>query len=182
MKKWLTASLGALILGSAVARAEHGSGSWPTASTRPADTSAPSAPVVSESLHGAIVAPTPELTGTAQPGSTVMLLIDGQEVGSTQAEASGQWSYMPTRPLMDGPHEVKARATDADGHTSAESVGRTFTVILQGGEDLSVQGEGLGCTSMGSEASLVWLGLGVLVTLAGHRRTARPPQSSWPLP
>ncbi|HEX8437475.1 Ig-like domain-containing protein, partial [Archangium sp.] len=93
------------------------------------DTLGPVAPVVSQSLEGATFdTSTPVLTGTAEPGSTVTVIIDGKEVGTVTADASGNWNYTPTTSLKDGPHEVKARATDPSGNEGPVSDGRTFTV------------------------------------------------------
>jgi uncharacterized protein (TIGR03382 family) len=94
------------------------------------DTTAPTAPVVSGPLEGATLDTlTPAITGTAEPGSTVTVIIDGQEVGTVKADASGNWSYTPTTPLTVGPHEVKVRSTDEAGNTSPVSPGRTFTIV-----------------------------------------------------
>jgi uncharacterized protein (TIGR03382 family) len=94
------------------------------------DTVAPAAPVVSAPASGATLDTlTPVITGTAEPGSTITVIIDGQVVGTVKADASGNWSYTPTTPLTVGPHEVKTRATDEAGNTSPDSTGRTFTIV-----------------------------------------------------
>jgi uncharacterized protein (TIGR03382 family) len=101
----------------------------PATYTWAVDTLAPTAPVVSPALEGATFdTATPALTGTAEPGSTVTVIIDGVEVGTAQADASGSWSYTPTTPLSEGSHEVKARATDPAGNDGPVSGGRTFTI------------------------------------------------------
>jgi uncharacterized protein (TIGR03382 family) len=93
------------------------------------DTTKPTAPVVSPELEGATFdTSTPVITGTAEPGSTVTVIIDGVTVGTTTADTSGTWSYTPTTPLTEGSHQVKARATDPAGNEGAESGGRTFTI------------------------------------------------------
>ncbi|QHS58617.1 Ig-like domain-containing protein [Chitinophaga agri] len=63
---------------------------------------------------------TPDVTGTAEANSTVTIIVDGVAVGTTTATAGGSYTY--TLPVqVDGPHTVKATATDAAGNTSAES-------------------------------------------------------------
>jgi uncharacterized protein (TIGR03382 family) len=102
----------------------------PDSRTWTVDTLAPPAPVVNPALGSTPVDTlTPAITGTAEPGSTVTVIIDGQVVGTVQADASGNWSYTPGTPLTVGPHEVKARATDEAGNTSPDSTGRSFTIV-----------------------------------------------------
>jgi uncharacterized protein (TIGR03382 family) len=104
--------------------------STPASRTWTVDTVAPAAPVVGAPASGATLDTlTPAITGTAEPGSTVTIIIDGQVVGTVKADASGNWSYTPTTPLTVGPHEVKARATDEAGNTSPDSSGRSFTIV-----------------------------------------------------
>ncbi|MFP2924194.1 Ig-like domain-containing protein [Pyxidicoccus sp. 3LG] len=71
---------------------------------------------------------TPTVAGTAEEGSSVVVWLDGVEVGTARVEASGAWSLVLSSPLTDGSHEATAIATDAAGNTSARSVGRAFTV------------------------------------------------------
>ncbi|ATB30661.1 adventurous gliding motility protein AgmC [Melittangium boletus] len=94
------------------------------------DTLAPAAPVVLAPDEGSEqTTTTPVISGTAEPGSTVTVIIDGVEVGTTTTDASGNWSFPTTTPLTPGPHEVTARATDAAGNTSPDSAPRGFTVV-----------------------------------------------------
>jgi MYXO-CTERM domain-containing protein len=92
------------------------------------DLTPPAAPVVSTPTEGAVVdTATPVISGMAEPGSTVTLVIDGTPVGTTTADASGNWTFTPP-PLVDGPHTVTATATDVAGNTGPASAPRTFTV------------------------------------------------------
>ncbi|OLO06322.1 hypothetical protein BTW08_18070, partial [Salinicola sp. MH3R3-1] len=79
------------------------------------DTTAPAAPMI-EPTNG------DEITGTAEPGSTVTLTdADGTPIGSVDADPEdGSWSFMPDEPLPDGT-EVNATATDASGNVSPEA-------------------------------------------------------------
>ncbi|WP_050791952.1 Ig-like domain-containing protein [Stigmatella aurantiaca] len=93
------------------------------------DTTAPAAPVVTAPANGAVLTDTtPTYSGTAEAGATVNVIVDGVPVGTTTANASGAWSFTPTVPLADGPHTVKATATDAVGNTGPESNTNTFIV------------------------------------------------------
>ncbi|MFY0526237.1 adventurous gliding motility protein AgmC [Archangium gephyra] len=94
------------------------------------DTTAPAVPVVaSPEENGTVDTLTPVITGSAEPNSTVTVIIDGTEVGTVRTDASGNWSYTPTTPLTTGPHEVQVRATDEAGNSSTTSEPRTFTVV-----------------------------------------------------
>ncbi|OJH36194.1 adventurous gliding motility protein AgmC [Cystobacter ferrugineus] len=91
------------------------------------DTVAPAAPVVSTPTEGAYVTTPVIITGRAEAGSTVTVLIDGVPVGLASANDSGEWTY-ETSAVLDGPREVKVTATDAANNTSADSNTRTFMV------------------------------------------------------
>ncbi|HEX8704183.1 MAG TPA: Ig-like domain-containing protein, partial [Myxococcaceae bacterium] len=93
------------------------------------DTGAPAAPVVTTPANGSITNDnTPTYSGTAEPNSTVTVIVDGAPVGTTTADAAGNWTFTPAEPLADGPHSVRATATDAAGNTSPASNTNTFTV------------------------------------------------------
>ncbi|MDP3236610.1 MAG: Ig-like domain-containing protein [Myxococcales bacterium] len=88
----------------------------------------PMAPVItSPSPNGTTTSPRPEFKGTAEPGSTVTVRVDGMTVCTTTADASGQFSCTPTTPLSPGPHSVTATATNPTG-TSPASTSVPFTV------------------------------------------------------
>lgn len=100
----------------------------PASYTWTVDTTAPAAPVVTAPANGSVTNnPTPLVSGTAEPNSTVTVIIDGSPVGTTTADGSGNWSY-PSAALSDGSHTVRARATDAAGNTGPDSNTNTFTV------------------------------------------------------
>jgi hypothetical protein len=70
---------------------------------------------------------TPTYSGTAEPGSTVNVFVNGANVGTTLADAAGTWSFTQPAPLANGQHTVYVRATDADNNTSPSAT-VTFTV------------------------------------------------------
>ncbi|NBR07197.1 MAG: hypothetical protein EBT92_15725 [Planctomycetes bacterium] len=93
------------------------------------DTIAPTVPVVaSPALTNDN---TPVIAGTAEPGSTITLVIDGFTFTTTAANPGGAWSVdlqtlapvgggsTPITALTDGVHSVTVTATDLAGNTSA---------------------------------------------------------------
>ncbi|MDY7228839.1 adventurous gliding motility protein AgmC [Hyalangium rubrum] len=93
------------------------------------DTTAPAAPVVLTPADGETIGDnTPTYSGTAEPNSTVTLIVDGVEVGTTPASAAGTWSFTPTTGLANGTHTVRAHARDAVGNTGPDSATNTFIV------------------------------------------------------
>jgi outer membrane protein OmpA-like peptidoglycan-associated protein len=88
----------------------------------------PPAPVVTAPAAGSSTNDTtPELAGTATPGSTVTVRVDGVTACVTTAGTSGQFSCTPTTPLAQGQHQVTATATTSAG-TSLASAAVSFTV------------------------------------------------------
>ncbi len=146
----------------------------PATYTWTVDTVPPEVPVVeSPAQNGTVDTPTPVIRGSAEPNSTVIVIIDGQVVGTTRTDASGNWSYTPTTPLTPGSHEVQVRATDEAGNTGTASAPHTFTVIQEPdnmGGDIAFLGDGLGCSATGGDSSLVLMGLGTFLALARRRR------------
>lgn len=71
--------------------------------------------------------PTPVLTGRTTPFSAVKLFAGDTEIGNTVASATGEWS-ITTSSLADGPHLIRAQATDGSGHVSLMSATLTVTV------------------------------------------------------
>ncbi|MFB4369389.1 MULTISPECIES: Ig-like domain-containing protein [unclassified Pseudomonas] len=94
---------------SIVARDPTGNQSAPVAVT--VDAVAPSTPTIAPSNGG-------QLSGTAEAGSTVILTgPGGVAIGQTTADGSGNWSFTPPSPLLDGT-QVDVVARDAAGNTS----------------------------------------------------------------
>ncbi|MDG0792139.1 Ig-like domain-containing protein [Cohnella ginsengisoli] len=93
------------------------------------DTTAPAAPVVTNPTNGSTTNDsTPAYSGTAEANSTVTVFVDGSSIGTTTANASGNWNKTQLTPLAEGSHTVKARASDGVGNTSVDSNTNTFTV------------------------------------------------------
>ena len=75
---------------------------------------------------------TPTLIGTAEAGATVTVFANSGSganvLGTTVADAGGNWSFTVTSPLADGVYTITATATDAAGNVSAVSGSFTLTI------------------------------------------------------
>ncbi|WP_445493012.1 Ig-like domain-containing protein [Rhodopseudomonas sp. RCAM05734] len=66
------------------------------------------------------------LNGTAVPNSTIKILDSTKQIGTSTADASGNWTFSSSA-LTDGSHKFSATATTSAG-TSASSVARTVVI------------------------------------------------------
>jgi hypothetical protein len=113
------------------ASGQAGPASLPAAVT--IDTHAPAAPATAAytqhgtAVHGTTAAHELVLNGTAEANSTVHVLDNGRQIGSTNANGSGDWS-LDTGHLWDGSHSFASKAVDAAGNVSAASVATDVTV------------------------------------------------------
>jgi hypothetical protein len=101
---------------------------------------------------------TPTFTGTAEAGSSVIILANGLPVGSGTA-VSGNYS-ITTSPIGEGSHSITATATDAANNTSAPSDALPVTIDTTG-PAVTVTAPGDGSTTADPTP-----------TLAGGRGTA----------
>jgi len=95
---------------------------------------------------------TPAISGTAEPGSLVKIYDNGKLVGQGYADANGNFT-IPVGPLANGPHDLKATATDAAGNTGPlsnslpiliENASGTAAPVITGlGDDTGKQGDGV---------------------------------------
>ena len=104
------------------------------------DSVAPATPVITQVVddapeglgalnpNGSTNDTTPTLNGTAEPGSTVTIRLDGAVLVTVPVGSNGTWTYTPTAPLGEGPHTFTVVATDAAGNTSLPSTG--FNIIV----------------------------------------------------
>ena len=84
------------------------------------DTAAPGAPVIVTPPNGSVTNDsTPNVSGTAEPNSSVEVKVDGVLLCTTTANGTGDWACpTPAGPLSDGTHTVTATSTDAGGNVS----------------------------------------------------------------
>jgi hypothetical protein len=89
----------------------------------------PPPPVLSTPADNSTTADTtPTFTGTAVPGARVDIFVDGDPIGTTTANGSGNFSFTPGTPLRSGSHIATARQI-TDGGTSQASNANDFTVV-----------------------------------------------------
>jgi hypothetical protein len=69
---------------------------------------------------------TPLITGTGEVGATVLVSIDGSEVGTTVVGSDGTWTLTLTDALLNGEYDLDAVATDLAGNMASDA--STFTV------------------------------------------------------
>ncbi|WP_177222696.1 Ig-like domain-containing protein [Chitinophaga sp. YR627] len=94
------------------------------------DTNAPAAPTITTAKNPTNDN-TPTVTGKAEANSTVTIYVGGTAVGTTSADASGNYTYTFGTALADGTHAVTARATDASGNTGASSATLNMVIDTQ---------------------------------------------------
>jgi MYXO-CTERM domain-containing protein len=124
----------------------------------------PGAPVWVVPAEGAKTVPLPRLEGTALARSSVQVFLDGELLGTVEADDSGAFSIQPATALTEGPHEVRA-FSERLGLRSTLSEPRAFIVGLS---PLEFQ---VGCGCGAAEASGGGaFALGLLLLLAARRR------------
>ncbi|UZK66222.1 putative Ig domain-containing protein [Sphingomonas sp. M1-B02] len=88
----------------------------------------PAAPVVTSPTNAARVGSASSVyAGSADPGMTITVLVDGSSIGTTTA-TGGAWTFAQPVALAEGSHTVRARATNGDGIVSADSTTISFIV------------------------------------------------------
>jgi N-acetylneuraminic acid mutarotase len=130
-------------------------------STFTVDTVSPAIPVVVSPAAGAVVdRRRPVMTGTAEVGTTVTVILDEAEVGTAAVSDTGTWSFTPAEDVPLGSHTLAARATDVVGNSSPASDPGAFMI--------DTRGQYWGCASAPTSAAswvAIALGIGCL-----HRR------------
>ncbi|EML2066101.1 BapA prefix-like domain-containing protein [Enterobacter asburiae] len=72
---------------------------------------------------------TPTLTGTSEPGTSVIISIDGSPSGvPVTIQPDGSWSWTAGTTLPDGPHTFTVSSVDPAGNTSGSSAPLSVTV------------------------------------------------------
>lgn len=91
------------------------------------DRTAPAAPVVAIPSSPSSDA-TPTISGSAEAGSTVQILVGGSTVASVLADGAGAWTYTSSTPWADASYAISARAVDAAGNTGAEAADQVLSI------------------------------------------------------
>jgi len=84
----------------------------------------------------------PDISGTAEAGSTVVIRDHGIEIGRVQADGDGKWTFTPAVNLAEGAHALTAESMTADGKTSLASDRFDFSVVQNGDDFPSELGVG----------------------------------------
>ena len=91
------------------------------------DTTAPGQPTIDTPADTNFEINNPTITGRAEAGSTVELLIGTAVVGTETAGSDGAFSIISS-PLFDNDYELTVTATDAAGNISSVSTGLDITI------------------------------------------------------
>ncbi len=131
---------GALTVDVGTAAAQDAAGNNNTAAAQFSiliDLTTPLAPVVSgisddtgsDTMDGITNDNTLIFSGTAEENSTVEVFIDGNSIGTTLTDGSGDWTYdHSSTTLGDGSYGITATATDAATNTSTLSTAYNLTI------------------------------------------------------
>ncbi|MEN4978239.1 Ig-like domain-containing protein [Erwinia billingiae] len=80
--------------------------------------------------HGATDDTRPVLDGQGTPANIINVYDNGNLIGSTVVAANGSWTFQPTSPLGEGPHDISFSEKNSAGVESAQSAPISFTVDL----------------------------------------------------
>jgi nucleoid-associated protein YgaU len=78
------------------------------------------------------------IAGRAAPGTKIILLDNGQRVGSAEADDRGEWVLLPDSAVDPGQHKFSVRATDEAGK-SLDSEKEVIVVVPKPAEDIAGQ-------------------------------------------
>ena len=93
------------------------------------DATAPTGTAVTSPTTGAVTTNnTPVISGSAEPGATVTVFVNGNVVGTAVANSSGAWTFTPPTPIADGSYVVTVSARDQAGNEGAVAMGPSFTI------------------------------------------------------
>lgn len=96
---------------------------------------------------GTIATATPTVTGTAEPGATVVVTVDGVIAATGVAGSDGSYALPLTAPLADGNHTIKTTATDTAGNSADASTDVTVDTVSPGVPALTAAPSALASTS-----------------------------------
>ncbi len=79
------------------------------------------------------------MAGRAAPGATVFIMDGDKEIGRVQADARGEWLYVPTEPVTPGTRQFSLKAKDKDGKETLSQNVVVMVVPERNGEVLIVE-------------------------------------------
>lgn len=135
------------VLVTAQATDEAGNQGGETMITFEVDTTAPTL-TIDEPADGDEVSSTPTVSGTGEPGTTVAVFVDGEQVGTTVVGADGTWTLDvgENAALEEGDHDIEAVASDDAGNQTSQTVAVTVPATVvddRDGDGLSDELEGM---------------------------------------
>ena len=142
------------------------------------DTDDPAAPVITSPDDGSTTTdPTFTIRGTAEPGSQVIIIRDGEEIGSTMADENGDFTFnLPSGLLPVGRYGFSARAVDEAGNSSpaaepvyVEVLGAALTADDGPGQSLADTGGPQGWVPLAAILGVL-AGAGILTVTRWRRR------------
>lgn len=113
--------------------------STPTATPTP--TIPPAKDIVLTAPLRAVRSDRRSISGTAFAGATIEVIVDGTAVGTTKADANGNWSLVGDVAITLGSHTITVTSTDPFGRKSTLPAPRTF--VATAGAILDFDGDGL---------------------------------------
>jgi alpha-tubulin suppressor-like RCC1 family protein len=113
---WSCSGEAELADGGHTAEAQAGDGPRSSAVDFTIDTVAPAVTLSTPTAGSSSDDATPTYSGTAEPGATVHVIVDGVHVCAVVADEAGAWSCTPEVALPPGPHTVSVSAEDAAGN------------------------------------------------------------------
>lgn len=126
------------------------------------------------------VSPTPTISGTAAPGATVEVFVDGQKVGEATADEQGAWSatIAQDQALAPGTRTISARATLGEQTKGSNEVVVTVVEDVQPQRGFLVTGGAAGCSATGdatggAASALLMLIMSMLFINISPRRRRR---------
>ena len=87
---------------------------------------------------------TPEITGIGEAGSMVVFSLNGEQIGQTQIDANGSYSFVFDTQLGDGSYLIGARSMDQAGNKSEPSQGHRMVIDTVAPEAPTLEGAKLG--------------------------------------
>ncbi|MES2247254.1 MAG: Ig-like domain-containing protein [Pseudomonadota bacterium] len=70
----------------------------------------------------------PDFSGRGTPGSTIVVRDNGTEIGTTEVNEDGNWSFTPSTDLIEGLHAITIVTRDDSGNESAPSLPFNFEI------------------------------------------------------
>ncbi|BEP88289.1 hypothetical protein GmRootV77_33630 [Variovorax sp. V77] len=70
----------------------------------------------------------PTFQGQGTPGDTIVIRDNGNEIGTTEVDENGAWTFTPSTDLLEGQHAITVVARDSSGNESTPSPAFNFEI------------------------------------------------------